>query len=153
MSRTQAKSTLTLLSDAVADLLDDNWGPDEWKSIASVVESFAEVPPSLGVPCMRMHAEIARRLTEQQPHLSGKVLSQMVAAFAAGTYADRNAVAALFRSITGRYDDQGAHTVADIADSLSKAGDVWGHEIRSMVSWILEAPNVANEVWWLLDFH
>lgn len=146
MSRAQAKSTLTLLSEAVVDLSDIVWGTSEWKSMASIVESFAEIPLSLEVPRVHMHAEIARRLVAQQPDLSGKVLSQLVAAYASGSYADKNAVAALFSSITGRYDQQGAYTMAEVAESLSTAGATWSHEIRSMVSWALEAENVSNEV-------
>ena len=146
MSRAQAKSVLTLLGNAVADLPDHSWNPDDWKGMASIVESFAEVPRSLEVPCSRMHSEIARRLVEQQPTLSGQVLSQLVAAFAAGSCADQNAVAALFSSITGRYDQQGACTIADVAESLSMAGDIWAHEVNNMVSWALEVQDITNEV-------
>lgn len=149
MSRAQAKTTLTLLSEAVVDLSDTAWGTSEWKSMASIVESFAEVPPSLEVPRVHMHAEIARRLIAQQPNLSGKVLSQLIAAYASGSCADKNAVAALFTSITGRYDQQGAYTMSEIAESLSAAGATWSHEIRSMALWALEAQNVSNEVLYL----
>eukprot|EP00892_Ulva_mutabilis_P007526 jgi/Ulvmu1/5145/UM021_0162.1 len=145
MPRAQARNVLTLLIEAVADLPDEMWGPDEWKGMASIVESLAEVPRSLEVPCGRMHSELARRIVAQQPGLSGKVLSQLMAAYTAGPFADHNAVAALLTSISGRFDQQGTYTMADIAESLSRAGDKWGHEVRSMASWALEAQDITNE--------
>lgn len=150
MSRVQAQNTLDLLSEAVADLPDDPWDHEEWRNVASIVESFEEVPLSLQVSSMRMHTEISRRLCAQQPQLSGKVLSKLIATYSAGTQADPHAVRALLDSVAGRYEKEGAHTMSEIAESLSHKPDVWGTDVKKIVSWALETQEISNEVCWYL---
>jgi hypothetical protein len=145
MDREQASRVFSSMADAVAELPLDPWTEDEWKCIASILESYAEVGSMLWVERGRMYSSIASRFVEHKPAMHGRLLVQFARAYAAGPYADADATKVTWEMVQADMDGHGAMVVADVAQELSYHGAAWAPYIETAMRWILnttgEPPN------------
>lgn len=159
MDREQACRVLNLMADEVRMLAEKTQGaetPEFWVSMASIMESYAELYTALpGLTCDEMFQSIGELYLRngQAVDNDGKGLNQIAKVYSSKPFSNLECAGKVIKKLSDRMHQRdvghlGGFYVSEIADALSQGpAKEAAPRIKPMMHWMLNTDSqVGNEV-------